>query len=154
MRYKQMNREEHGFGFASTHISVLLGCLLLLANFNAIVLAVPCAERSGIHLDDRILHQSLSTNQLIVRGVVDHIQNSGLARHSLRAPREIASVQTQRPELGVPTTHTDTPHGLVAGQLGHSTLPSQLVPTFHPPSKPSTMLQNPNPPDKTLNAKP
>jgi hypothetical protein len=91
------------------------------------VLAVPGAEGGGIDLDDRILHQSLGTNQLIVRGVVNHIQNSGLASHSLRTPREIASIQTQRPELGVSTTHTDTPDGFVARQLSHSTLPSQLV---------------------------
>jgi hypothetical protein len=119
--------------FAATHLSILLRSLLLLANFQAEVLAVPGPEGGGIDLDDRILHQSLRTNQLIVRGVVNHIQNSGLASHSLRTPREIASVQTQRPELGVPTTHTDAPDGLVARQLGHSTLPSQLVPTFHRP---------------------
>jgi len=128
--------------FATTHISVLLGRLLLLANFNAVVLVVPGTERSGINLDDRILHQRLSTNQLIVRGVVNHIQNSALASHSLTTPREIASVQTQRPELGVSTAHTDTPDGLVARKLGHSTLPSQLVPTFNTEQTKNIKTQN------------
>jgi hypothetical protein len=74
------------------------------------MLVVPGTERSSVDLDDGILHQDLNANELIVGCVVHHIQNSRLAGHDLRAPREIANVQTQRLKLGIPSTNSDTPH--------------------------------------------
>jgi hypothetical protein len=101
--------------------------LLLFADFKTVMLAVPGTERNSVNLDDGILHQGLGADELIVGRIVHHIQNSCLTSHSIKAPQEIASVQTQRPELGIPSPNSDTLHCLIARQLGHGTLPPQLV---------------------------
>ena len=38
---------------------------------------VPLPERGGVHLDDAALDESLRTDQLIVTGVVDDIDDTG-----------------------------------------------------------------------------
>ena len=45
--------------------------LLLQANLNAVVLLVPLPERSGINLDDGILHQSLCPDLSHIMGQSD-----------------------------------------------------------------------------------
>lgn len=58
---------------------VLLNCgPLLHVEINAIVLIVPFAERSGIDLNDAVLHQCVSADQLVVGGIVNDIQDSCL----------------------------------------------------------------------------
>lgn len=45
---------------------------------------VPLLEGGSVHLDDGVLHQGLGTDQLVVGGVVGHIQDTGLAGDSLQ----------------------------------------------------------------------
>mmetsp|Transcript_30906 Transcript_30906/g.68441 ORF Transcript_30906/g.68441 Transcript_30906/m.68441 type:complete len:229 (+) Transcript_30906:164-850(+) len=101
--------------------------LALGAQLHAVVCLVPLLEGSSINLDDGVLHQSLGTDKLVVRGVVGHIQNADLAGDSLSAPGKVAVVKTQSPELVVATTHTNLPNSHVGGQLGVSRHTSHLI---------------------------
>ena len=56
-----------------------LCCLGLLADRLAVVLLVPLTEWSGVDLNDGALHQSLGADELVVGGVVDDIEDTGLA---------------------------------------------------------------------------
>ena len=72
---------------SETLLLLLFSTLLLLANIDAILLQVPLHEphqkafhpasesegRMGIDLDDRVLQQGLRANQLVARGVVNHL---------------------------------------------------------------------------------
>ncbi len=114
----------------SNHLGILLGrsSLLLLANIKTIMLAVPLAEGRSIHLNNSILHQCLGSDKLIVRWVVDNIQYPDFSCDCLRSPREVASIQSEGPELQVATPHANASHSFVTGKLGHSRLPSKLIP--------------------------
>lgn len=53
----------------------LLGSLLE-ADLDAVVLLIPGLERSGIDLDNGVLHQSLGAHQLVVGRVVNNIKDT------------------------------------------------------------------------------
>src|SRR5690554_1358057 len=76
-------------------------------NGGGVVSLVPLAERGGINLDDGVLDQGTGTDQLVVRGVVDNGNDTGLARDGFGTPREVTRVQTHGTELAVTTTGTD-----------------------------------------------
>lgn len=68
------------------NVTALLGCFLLLvddglllADLNAVVGLVPLTVRGGVDLNDRVLHQRLGAHQLVVRGVVDNVNDTRLA---------------------------------------------------------------------------
>ena len=96
-------------------------------------LQVVLLERRGIDRDDRVLHDGLRADQLVVGGVVHDVQDARLARHSLRAPGEVPRVQAQRPELPVATPHAKGAHRHVGGELGVGGLTAQLVLLRLPP---------------------
>jgi hypothetical protein len=87
----------------------LLGGLgaLALAKGLTVVGLVPLAEGSSIDLDDGRLDKGLSTDELVVAGIVDNIDDTGLAADGLASPREVARVKTEGTLLDVTTTHTD-----------------------------------------------
>jgi hypothetical protein len=70
----------------------------------------------------------LGSDKLIVRWVVDNIQYPDFSCDCLRSPREVASIQSEGPELQVATPHANASHSFVTGKLGHSRLPSKLIP--------------------------
>ena len=49
---------------------------------NGIVSLVPRTEWCSVDGNDASLHECLGTHQLVVAGIVDHIDDSGLAGHS------------------------------------------------------------------------
>lgn len=107
----------------------LLGnCLLLPTNVNAIVLKVPLLKRCCIHLHNGTLHQSLSPDELIIRGIVNNIQDTGLAGDSLATPGIVPSVQSQGPPLHIASSDTNSPYSLVARELGICRLTTKFVP--------------------------
>mmetsp|Transcript_14367 Transcript_14367/g.44834 ORF Transcript_14367/g.44834 Transcript_14367/m.44834 type:complete len:230 (+) Transcript_14367:896-1585(+) len=57
--------------------------LQLLAELEAVVRLVPLAERRGVHLDDRVLHERLRADELVVRRVVHHVDDARFARAHL-----------------------------------------------------------------------
>lgn len=64
----------------SRQISRLNGVGLLgLVHDDTVVLLIPLTESSGINLDNAVLDEGLGTHQLVVGGVVNDIQNTGLA---------------------------------------------------------------------------
>lgn len=79
-----------------------------------IMLEIPVSKWSRINLNNSTFEQSLSTNQLIVGGIVNHTKNTSLLGHSLTAPWEISSVQPQSSPLDVPTTNPNPSNSLVA----------------------------------------
>lgn len=87
----------------------LLGSLgaLALAKGLTVVGLVPLTEGSGINLDDGRLDKGLGTDKLVVAGIVDNIDDTGLAANSFASPGEVARVKTQGTLLDVTTTDTD-----------------------------------------------
>lgn len=55
-----------------------IGLDFLLSEFNIILLKIPLLERSSIYLDNRILDKSFGSDQFVVGGIVNNVQNSGL----------------------------------------------------------------------------
>lgn len=68
---------------------------------------VPLTERSGIDLDNGGLGQGVGTDELVVGRVVGDGNDTGLAGDTLRAPGEVARVETEGTELAVATTGAD-----------------------------------------------
>ena len=60
---------------------------------------------------DGVLNKSLGSHQLVIRGVVNNVKNTSLARHCLGSPGEVTVVQTHGPELEITTSasnHVDS----------------------------------------------
>lgn len=55
---------------------------LLAAKRDGVVSFIPLSERCGINDDDCVLHQSLGTNQFVVGGIVNNVDDTGLARNT------------------------------------------------------------------------
>lgn len=60
-------------------LSNFLGAaLLLVGEFDTVVLLVPLPVRSGINLNNGVLDQGLCSHKLVVAGVVHDIDDTGL----------------------------------------------------------------------------
>lgn len=104
-------------------LDLLLG-LLLTQRFTVVGLK-PLSEWSGIDLDDSRLGQGVSSNQLVVRWMVDDRGNSGLSGDTLGGPREVTGLNSQGSELLVATSSSDSVDSL-GTDLGVSGLSTQL----------------------------
>ena len=82
------------------------------AEGKGVVSLIPLSKWSGINLHDAVLHEGLRSDQLVVAGVVHNIQDSGLAGLSLRAPGEVASIQSQGTELVATTSYAHFVHAI------------------------------------------
>jgi len=107
-------------------LSLLLGFAfldLLLADLDTVVLLVPLSERSSVNLNDAVLHQSVGSDQLVVGGIVQYSQDTGLGGSSLSGPVEVTSLETKSAVFDVSTTATDRVDtlGSKLGQGGRAT---------------------------------
>jgi hypothetical protein len=85
----------NGSGGGSSSISsgsCFLGNLLF-TELNIIVLTVILSEGGSINVHDSVLDQGLGSDQLIVSGVVDHVQESGTLGDLFGSPTEVAGVK-------------------------------------------------------------
>lgn len=89
------------------------------------MLQIPLSEGSGIDLNDGVLGQSLSTDELLVRSVVHGIQDTSLVGSVLTGPDEVSSVESHGTELEVSTTASDSVNSLVTN-LGVSSGSTEL----------------------------
>lgn len=105
-------------------------CLLLAANVHVVVLDVPLLEGSGIDLDDGALDEGVGAHVLVRRRIVHDIEETGLAGHGLRGPREVARVKTEGTVLEGTTTDTDAVH-LLLTDLGVRGLAAKLEFPLH-----------------------
>jgi hypothetical protein len=120
-------------GVALLHGLLLLALLLLSATADrlAVVGLVPLTEGSGIDLNDGRLGEGVGADQLVVRGVVDDTDDTGLAGGTLRSPGKVTRVETQGTVLVVATAGADsvdalgadTGVGLLAAGLESALLP-------------------------------
>lgn len=78
---------------------------LLTQNFS-VVGFVPLAEGGGIDLDDGVLDEGLGTDEFVVGGVVDDVNDTGFAGDGLAAPAEGTGIETEGTEFGVSTADT------------------------------------------------
>ena len=106
------------------------------------VLYSPLTEGRSVDDNNGVLDQGLGPHQLIVAGVVDNIDDPGLASSRLRGPSKVASVQPDRkndycfhcfrwnhlPECPVLLVATPGPEGVdpLGGELGHRRGAGQL----------------------------
>jgi hypothetical protein len=108
--------------------------LLLLATAAeglAVVGLVPLTEGRSVDLDNGGLGQGVRADKLVVRRVVGHHNDTGLAGASLRGPGEVARVETERTVLvvtaagadGVDALGTDTGVRRLTARLEGSLLP-------------------------------
>lgn len=59
---------------------------LLPSKWQQVVRLIPLPEGGSVHHDNSILHQRLGTHQLIVRCIVDYIDDTGLASGACNRP--------------------------------------------------------------------
>lgn len=91
---------------------------LLDANLDTVVGLVPRLEGVGVDEDDGTLHESLGTDQLVVGGIVDHVEDTDLARAHLGTPGEVTGVEAEGAELLVASAGANLGDALLA-DLGH-----------------------------------
>jgi hypothetical protein len=84
-----------------------------LSQLHVVVLQIPLLERSGIDSDDTVLHQGFGSNQLVVGGIVNNIDNFGFFGDSLRCPVKVTFVKSQGSIFVVATSDTDFSNSLV-----------------------------------------
>ena len=60
-----------------------------------VVSLVPLTERSSVDLDDASLDNGVGPDKLVVRGVVDDTNDTGLAGRVLGSPGEVARLETE-----------------------------------------------------------
>merc|ERR1712002_236001 len=68
---------------------------LLTSKRDGIVSLIPLTERCGVNLNNATLYQSLGTYILIVRGVVNHINDTSSAGNCFTSPGEVAMILFQ-----------------------------------------------------------
>lgn len=70
---------------------------LLPSEREGVVRLKPLSERSAVHKDHTVLHQDLGSHQLIVRGIVDHINDPSLASATCNGQYIINRSQKKNP---------------------------------------------------------
>ncbi len=75
---------------------------------------VPLTEGSGIDLDNGALDKGLGTNEFVVGGVVDDVDDAGFAGNGFGAPAEGTGIQTESTEFGVASAGADGVDALLA----------------------------------------
>ena len=96
-----------------------------LAEFDTIVLEVPCTEGVGIDLDDAVADEGVLTDELVVGGVVDHIDDTAAEGNTLGGPGEVARVETKSTTLHDAETAADKVDALLT-DTGHGGLTAEL----------------------------
>ena len=87
--------------------------LTLLAQNFTVVRFVPLTEGSSIDLDDGALDEGLGADKFVVGGIVDDIDDTGLARDGFTGPGEGTRVQTKSAVLNVSTTDANSVDALL-----------------------------------------
>ena len=130
LKFQEQKTKQSNLEQALLYLFLLGRCwgLLLPSNIHPIVLKIPLLKWCSINLNNGTLHQSLSTNKLIVRCIVHHIKNTGLPSHGLTTPWIITSIKPKSTPLHVTPTNSNPPDWLVAGYLSVGRLPSELIP--------------------------
>lgn len=102
--------------------SGLVGLLdLLLVKLNVVVFQVPLSEWVGVDEHNTVLDDGLGSHQLVVGGIVDDIQNSGLSGDGLGAPREVTMIKSQSTEFVISSSGSEGPNSCLT-QFGRSWL--------------------------------
>ena len=114
------------------HIGGKLGQVLGLAtgrlldtNLGLVVLLIPSLEGVGIHNNDGTLDESLGTDQLVVGGVVGHVQHTGFPCADLGSPRKVTGIELESAKLLV-ASHAPNGVDTRLTNLGHGWWPAQL----------------------------
>ena len=94
---------------------------LLLVKLNIVVLQVPLPEGVGVDEHNTVLDDGLGSHELVVSGVVDDIQNSGLSGDGLSSPREVTMIKSQSTEFVISSSGSEGPNSGLA-QFGGSWL--------------------------------
>jgi hypothetical protein len=95
----------------------VLGSLALTQNLSIVGLP-PLTEWGGVDLHNGALNQGLGTDQLVVAGIVDDIDDTGLAGDSFTTPGKVARIKTESTVFKVTTTGTDNVDALRSCELG------------------------------------
>lgn len=86
---------------------------------------VPLTEGGSVDLDNGALDEGLGADEFVVGGVVDDVDDTGLAGDGFGAPAEGTGIQTQGTELGVASTGADSVDALLS-KLGVGGLTAEL----------------------------
>lgn len=76
------------------------------AQWQYIMTLVPLPERCSINGDNSVLYQSFSSHQLVVRCIVNNIDNTSFPGTALRAPGKVSCVQSKCSVLFIASTCT------------------------------------------------
>ena len=91
---------------------------LLLVQLNVVLLEVVLSEGSGIDEHNGVLDEGLRAHKLVVGGVVDCVENTGLSGHGLTAPGEVTLIAAESASLDITATATNV-DDLLGAELGH-----------------------------------
>jgi len=105
------------------------GGLALDGEVDLVVLQVPLTERGGVNSNNASLDQSLGTHKFVVRGVVNNINDTGLASLDFGTPREVTGFKAQCAPLKV-ATHASHTVDVLLSELGVGGWATQLKLAF------------------------
>lgn len=92
-----------GFSFLNLHVLTLFG-----GEVDTVVVGIPLREGSSVDLNDAVLDEGVGSDQLVVGGVIDDVEDSGLAGDSFGGPVEVAFLESESSELEVSSSNSDT----------------------------------------------
>lgn len=98
---------------------------LLRVQLDVVLAEVPQTEGVGIDGDDGVLDDGLSSDELVVGGVVDNVENLALLGNGLGAPAEVASIDAEGSVLVVAASAANRPDARLT-KLGHGRLAAHL----------------------------
>ena len=83
------------------------------------------SEGRGVDLDNAVFDECFGTDEFVVGGVVDDIEDFGFFGDALASPGEVALVQAHGAEFVVASHNTDTVHSFII-KFGIGSRPSRL----------------------------
>ena len=86
---------------------------------------IPLPKRRRINLNNRTLHKRIRAHELVVGRIIHHRDDSRLPRDALGSPGEVARIETESTELGVPATRAHAVDAFGA-ELGVGRLTTEL----------------------------
>lgn len=84
-----------------------LGSGFTLSDSHSIMRLVPLSKRGRVNQDDTILNERLSSDKLVITGIINDINNPSLSGTVFTSPSEVAVVQPEGTSFDVTTSDTN-----------------------------------------------
>ena len=78
-----------------------------LTNVDSVMVEIPSYKWRSINLNNAVLHQCFGSDQFVIGGIVNDVENSGFSCYSFRSPVEVTFFDSKGSEFEVSSSHSD-----------------------------------------------